>query len=221
MTVPTAAVRLETYNRFARHNRHIAALRWIVPALGLVALSVPVVQLFGSMAADMLPVEGVRLENDTLVIEGPRFAGRTAAGSNYVMDAQSAESRVGDLDTADLYGLTVDITGGGDYAARVEFDEAVWTMSTQHLVSNETVTVADSTGAQGTLAGVEVDWPNQMIESDGPVRFTFGSGAQLVADTMVYDMDAARWRFSRVDLDMVPQADAGEPRDPFAPESST
>ncbi len=58
-----------------------------------------------------------------------------------------------------------------------------------------------------------------MITSEGPVRFTFESGAQLDADTMVYQMEAARWRFSGVDLDMVPQADAGESRDPFAPES--
>lgn len=219
MTVPTAAVRLETYNRFARHNRRIAALRWVVPVAGLVALSLPLIQLFGSMAADMLPVEGVRLENDTLVIEGPRFEGRTATGSNYVMEAESAQSRVGDLDTADLYGLTVDITGRAGYEARVAFEKAVWTMSTQFLTSNETVAVADSTGAQGTLAGVEVDWPNQVIESDGPVRFTFESGAQLVADTMIYDMDGARWQFSGVDLDMMPEPDAGQERDPFAPES--
>lgn len=219
MTVPTAAVRLETYNRFARHNRAIAALRWVVPIVGIVVLSVPLVQLFTSRVADMLPVEGVRLESDTLVIEGPRFEGRTAAGSNYKMVAQRAESRVGDLDTADLYGLTVDINGDGGYTARIGFSKAQWTMSTQFLVSNETVTVADSTGARGTLAGVEVDWPAQRIKSDGPVRFTFDSGAKLVADTMVYDMDGGRWQFSGVDLDMMPAADAGEARDPLAPES--
>lgn len=219
MTVPTAAVRLETYNRFARHNRRIAALRWIVPVAGLVLLSLPALQLAASMVADALPIEGVRLESDTLVIASPRFEGRTAAGANYVMEAARAESRVGDLDTADLYGLTIDIAGQGGYAAQVEFSVAEWTMSTQHLVSNETVEVADSTGARGTLAGVEVDWPAQMIESDGPVRFTFEGGTQLVADTMVYDMDGVLWRFSGVDLDMVPRADAGASRDPFAPEN--
>lgn len=218
MTVPTAAARLETYNRFARHNRRIAVLRWAVPVAGAILLSVPVLQLAASMVADALPIAGVRLENDTLVIAGPRFEGRTGVGSHYTMEAERAESRIGDLDVTDLYDLGIDITGEAGYAARVEFSSAEWTMSTQYLVSNETVTVADSTGARGTLAGVEIDWPGQIIESDGPVRFTFESGAQLVADTMVYDMNAARWRFSRVDLDMVPQADAGEARDPFAPE---
>lgn len=219
MTAPNAAMRLQTYNRFARHNRRIAVLRWAVPALGVLALSVPVVQLAASMVADAIPVAGIWLENDTLVIDGPRFEGRTAAGSNYSMAAARAETRVGNLDTADLYDLVVDIAGEGGYRARVEFSSAEWTMSTEYLRSNEDVLVADSTGARGTLAGVEVDWPAQTIMSEGPVRFTFETGAQLIADTMIYDLEAARWRFSRVDLDMVPQADAGESRDPFAPES--
>lgn len=218
MTAPTAAMRLETYNRFIRHNRRIAALRWIVPVAGVIALSVPVFQLGAAMVADALPIQGIRLENDTLVIDGPRFEGRTATGSNYAMEAARAESRVGNLDTADLYDLTVDINDGGGYRARVDFSAAEWTMSTEYLISNEDVHVADSTGARGVLAGVEVDWPAQVIESDGPVHFTFESGAQLVAETMIYEIDAGRWQFSRVDLDMLPQADAGEDRDPFAPE---
>lgn len=219
MTVPTAAVRLETYNRFARHNRRIAVLRWAVPVLGVIILSVPVVQLAVSMMADVIPIEGVRLENDTLVVDGPRFEGRTATGSNYTMEAARAETPVGNLDTIDLYDLSVDIVDDSGYWAEVEFSSAEWTMSTEYLRSNEDVFVTDSTGARGTLAGVDVDWPAQTIMSEGPVRFTFESGAQLVSDTMIYDMNAARWRFSGVDLDMVPQADAGESRDPFAPEN--
>ncbi|WP_332713070.1 hypothetical protein [Pelagibacterium mangrovi] len=219
MNAPTAAIRLETYNRFARHNRRIAVLRWAVPVLGVLVLSVPVAQLAVSMMNDIIPIEGLRLENDTLVVDGPRFEGRTATGSNYTMEAARAETPVGNLDTIDLYELVVDIADEGDYSAQVLFSSAEWTMSTEYLRSNEDVFVTDSTGARGTLAGVDVDWPAQMITSEGPVRFTFESGAQLDADTMVYQMEAARWRFSGVDLDMVPQADAGESRDPFAPES--
>ena len=92
-------------------------------------------------------------------------------------------------------------------------------MSSEYLTSNEDVTVSDSTGAQGVLAGVEVDWPAQIITSDGPVRFAFDSGAHLYADTMEHDLDAARWQFSGVNLDMMPQPDAGEVRDPFAAET--
>lgn len=218
MSAPTAGMRLDTYNRFARHNRRIGVLRWAVPVIGVMVLSVPVLQLAASMVADSLPIEGLRLENDTLVIEGPRFEGRTATGSNYSMDAARAESRIGDLDTADLYGLTIAITDDAGYDATVRFSSAEWTMSTQYLRSNEDVAVADSTGASGILAGVEVDWPVQRITSEGPVRFSFDSGASLVARTMLYDMNAGLWQFTNVDLDMVPQPDAGETRDPFAAE---
>ncbi|HWJ86460.1 MAG TPA: hypothetical protein VNS12_00120 [Pelagibacterium sp.] len=218
MSAPAAGMRLDTYNRFARHNRRIGVLRWGVPVIGVMFLSVPVMQLAASMVADSLPIEGLRLENDTLVIEGPRFEGRTATGSNYSMDAARAESRIGDLDTADLYDLTIAITDDAGYDATVRFSSAEWTMSTQYLRSNEDVAVADSTGASGILAGVEVDWPVQRITSEGPVRFSFDSGASLVARTMAYDMNADLWQFTNVDLDMVPQPDAGETRDPFAAE---
>ena len=219
MIAPTASVRHETYLRFARHNRRIAALRWVVPIAGIVVLSMPALQLAASMVGDIIPIEGIRLENDTLVIDGPRFEGRTATGSNYTLEAARAESRVGNLDTADLYDLTVDIADDSGYSAHVEFASAEWTMSTEYLTSNEDVTVSDSTGAQGVLAGVEVDWPAQIITSDGPVRFSFDTGAQLYADTMEHDLDAARWQFSGVNLDMMPQPDAGAARDPFAAET--
>ncbi|SDG24424.1 hypothetical protein [Pelagibacterium luteolum] len=219
MTPPTASVRLETYKRFAGHNRRVAMLRWVVPVGGLLILAVPAIQLALSMAADAIPIEGIRLENDTLVIDGPTFEGRTATGTNYAMVSDRAETRVGDLDTVDLFGLRIDLAGNAGYEAEVEFTTATWTMSTEYLTSNEDVAVSDSTGARGILAGVEVDWPNQMITSDGPIRFNFDSGAQLVADTMVHDIDAARWQFTRVSLDMVPQDDSGAERDPFAVEA--
>lgn len=218
MIVPSASVRQDTYQRFLVHNRRIAALRWLVPAIGILMLSVPMLQIAASMVGDVLPIEGVRLENDTLVIEGPQFEGRTATGSNYILQAASAESRVGNLDTADLYDLDIDISDDTGYAAHIQFSSAEWTMSSEYLISNEDVTVSDSTGAQGVLAGVEVDWPAQMITSDGPVRFSFGIGTQLNAQTMVHDLEAARWEFSGVTLEMMPQPDAGASRDPFAAE---
>ncbi|WP_417578858.1 hypothetical protein [Pelagibacterium sp.] len=218
MIAPSASVRHDTYLRSIAHNRRIAVLRWLVPAVGLVALSFPLVQIAASMVGDIVPIDGIRLENDTLVIDGPRFEGRTATGSNYTLEAARAESRVGNLDTADLYDLVVDVSDDTGYRAHIEFASAAWTMSTEYLVSNEDVTVEDSTGARGVLAGVEVDWPAQTIASDGPVRFDFDSGAQLNADTMLHDLEAARWRFSGVSLEMTPQPDAGETRDPFAAE---
>jgi hypothetical protein len=219
MIAPSASVRHETYQRFVAHNRRIAALRWLVPVAGVLVLSFPAFQIAASMVGDIIPIEGIRLENDTLVIEGPRFEGRTATGSNYTLEAARAESRVGNLDTADLYDLSVDIADDDGYRAHIEFATAAWTMSTEYLTSNEDVTVSDSTGARGVLAGVEVDWPAQILTSDGPVRFAFDTGAQLYADTMEHDLEAARWQFTGVDLDMVPQPDAGEARDPFAAET--
>ncbi|WP_421951927.1 hypothetical protein [Pelagibacterium sp.] len=220
MIAPSASVRHETYRWSIAHNRRIAVLRWVVPVAGILVLSVPAFQIAASMVGDIVPIEGIRLENDTLVIDGPRFEGRTATGSNYALEAARAESRVGNLDTADLYELSVDIADDEGYRAHIEFASAEWTMSTQYLASNEDVTVSDSTGASGVLAGVEVDWPAQVLTSDGPVRFAFDTGAQLYADTMEHDLEAARWQFSGVTLDMVPQSDAGEARDPFAAETN-
>lgn len=216
MSPTTSAIRYDLYQRFSRRNKVIGVLRIAVPVLGALLLAIPVLQVAYSAISDVIPIEGIRLENDTLVIDAPRFEGRTATGTVYAMDAERAETRIGNLDIADLYGLTVDIEGDGGYEARAEFSSAQWTMSREILTSNEDVHVADSTGARGVLAGMEVDWPAQVITSDGPVRFSFDNGAELDAQTMVHDMEAAWWRFSNVSLDMVPQPDEGRERDPYA-----
>lgn len=218
MTYQGTDARHALYTRFARRNRVIDVLRVVVPIAGVLLALVPVAQVVIASIATSLPIQGIRLENDTLVIDAPRFEGRTATGTVYAMQAARAETRVGDLDIADLYDLEIALTDEGDYAARIGFSSAQWTMSTETLVSNEDVAIADSTGAEGILGGVHVDWPGQLITSEGPVHFTFASGADLVADTMVHDLDTARWHFSGVRLDMVPQADAGESRDPFTQE---
>lgn len=218
MSAASPGIRHDIHARLARHNRRIGVLRFAVPALALLLLSVPVIQVGVSMVADALPVAGIRLENDTLVIAAPRFEGRTATGTVYKMNAERAESRIGNLDIADLYGLRVDLAGGGGYRAEIEFSTAQWTMSAERLVSNEDVLVTDSTGAAGMLAGVEVDWPGQIITSDGPVRFTFSGGNRLDAATMRHDMGGAIWQFGGVRLQMIPAPDDGQERDPFAQE---
>ena len=219
MSQATPSTRFELYQRFARRNRLVDVLRIGVPMAGALVLAIPVVQIAISAVGDIIPIQGIRLENDTLVIDAPRFEGRTATGTVYAMVAERAESRIGNLDVADLYDLSIDIEGAGDYRASADFTSAQWTMSTEQLTSNEDVTVVDSTGAHGLLAGIEIDWPGQVITSDGPVRFDFDTGTTLLADTMRHDMDAALWQFSRVSLDMVPQADQGESRDPFVVEA--
>lgn len=218
MSAASPEIRRDLYARLARHNRRVGVLRIAVPVLALALLSVPIVQFAVSMVSDALPVAGVRLENDTLVIAAPRFEGRTATGTVYKMSAARAESRIGDLDTVDLYGLGVDLSGGGGYHAEIGFTTAQWTMSTERLVSNEDVFITDSTGADGVLAGVEVDWPGQIITSDGPVHFVFEGGNRLEAATMRHDMGAAIWQFGNVRLEMIPAQDDGQERDPFAEE---
>ncbi|WP_127145108.1 hypothetical protein [Pelagibacterium montanilacus] len=217
MSVAQPADRRALYGRFARHNRAIGILRLAVPLAGLAILIYPMVELAVSSLARSISIGGVRLEADTLVIDAPRFEGRTATGTVYSMTAERAESRVGDLDIADLYGLVIDIEGGENYLANASFPTAQWTMSAEHLVSNEDVTVTDSTGASGRLAGLSVDWPAQTIASDGPVIFDFDDGSRLDAETMVHDMGRAHWQFSAVRLTMTPVPDAGRERDPHAP----
>jgi lipopolysaccharide export system protein LptC len=209
-------VRHALYSRFGRRNRLIGLLRIAVPLAGALLLAVPMVQIALSFVGETVSVGGVRLQSDTLVIDSPRFQGTTADGGAYVMTADRAESRVGDLDIADLYGLDIDLVGQAGYRASARLTTAQWTMSSEHLTSNEDVFVTDSTGADGILAGADVDWPAQIITSEGPVLFTFETGSQLNAQTMDYDMGNAVWRFTRVSLDMIPAPDAGEARNPHA-----
>lgn len=206
----------QRYENFVRHNKIISILRWVVPVVGVVFLSIPVIEYNLRKIIDILPFEGIFLQNDTLVVDAPKFEGVTAAGAAYSMSAESAESYIGNLDVTALRGLVVDIVDGTDYTANVRFKTAQWTMSQELLVSNDDVFVTDSTGVKGVLAGVEVNWPKQIVASDGPVMFSFDNGTQINGRQMVYDLSAAKWTFTKVNVTMAPEADAGEERDPFA-----
>lgn len=216
MSAASPEIRHEIYARLARHNRRIGILRIGVPSLAIALLALPILQVSISMIAETMSIAGLRLDNDTLVIDAPRFDGRTATGTVYTMTAARTESRIGDLDTVDLFDLNIDLAGQAGYTAEIGFSTAQWTMSEERLVSNEDVFVSDSTGAEGVLAGADVDWPAQVITSDGPIVFIFGGGNRLDAATMVHDMSAAIWQFETVRLEMIPAPDDGKDRDPFA-----
>lgn len=213
MTAVMPDPRHALYRRFARRNRLVGVLRAVVPAAGLLLLAAPFGGMLVSAFAPGFSIEGLRLENDTLVIEAPRFEGTLPGGDAYYMTAKRAESRVGDLDTIDLYDLDLDLSGAAGYRANAVFSRAQWTLSTEQLYSNEDVVVSDSTGASGVLAGVEMDWPGQVITSGGPVRFDFAGGNRLRAQEMYYDINASHWRFTRVLLEMTPAEDSGAERD--------
>lgn len=218
MSAASPEIRHRLYKRLTRHNRVISVLRFAIPALAIGLLVLPATQIIVSMVSEVIPIAGIRLDNDTLVIDTPRFDGRTATGTVYRMTAARAESRIGDLDIADLYDMRVDLRDDGDYRALALFSAAQWTMSQERLISNEDVTITDSTGMQAVLGGVDIDWPGQIVTSQGPVAITFGDGNQLDAATMVHDMDAAIWQFGSVHVEMRPTADTDTARDPFAEE---
>lgn len=218
MSQTETSARIVTHAALDRHNRRIGILRWAVPALGIAIAALPLFEAVAGRVAEALPALGVWLQSDTLVVAGPRFEGRTAQGVAYVMIAERAETRAGDLDTVDLYGLSVDMADGPAYTAHAASDYAIWTMDGETLFSDRTVEVSDSTGANGVLEGVLIDWPARRITSEGPVDFTFANGTALNAGTMVHDIDAGLWHFTGVHLEMIPGADAGADRDPFETE---
>ncbi len=219
MSVADPGIRLAQYRKLTRHNRWIGFLRVAVPVLGVLVLFYPLFQFSFAMVVPSIEIDGVRLQSDTLVVDGPRFEGRTATGTVYRMVAARSESAVGNLDISDLYDLRIDLDDGADYRAQVAFSTAQWTMSVEYLTSNEDVFVSDTTGARGVLAGAQVDWPAQIISSDGPVRFSFDDETTLNAQAMVHDIAKAHWLFTGVSLDMMPAPDAGQDRDPHVLEN--
>lgn len=208
----TPSSREALYRRFLRHNRRIGLLRIAVPALAIMLLLVPLSRFALTTLAESFAGAGIRLESDTLVLDAPRFEGTTAAGDVYVMVAERAESAVGNLDLVELWDLTLDLTGDAGYSAHAFLTRATWTMSAERLVSNEDVQVSDSTGARGLLAGVDVDWPAQILTSEGPVRFDFDNGNSLTSQQMRYDIQDSHWWFTSVRLQMVPAPDQGADR---------
>lgn len=195
----TAEQRLKTYRRLVRHNRLVAALRFGVPAIGIIVFIGIAAQLYLASIGAEFSIGRITLDRDRINVEAPDYAGVTGDGSTYRVTAAKASASLTALDVIDLIGARAVLNRADGRVMTAEAAEGELRTGVQQVYVAGTTHVADSNGMTGTIEKLFVEWPTQTIDATGPVHLDFANGMSIDAAGMHYSEDG-QWTFLRATL---------------------
>ncbi len=190
--------RARLYIRLGRRNAIVGMLRYAVPGAGIALAGFLIFQIALSNLAESLGVEGVRLEQDQLVLDTPSYSGIMPDGTNYEIVAQSARAGLASSDVIELEAATINTVQPDGYRMTANADLAVLNLGVQRVTIEGLLVTRDSKGVNGRLNNSVIDWPAQLLTARGNVRFDFEDGAAIEAQSLVYDAREQVWDFRGV-----------------------
>jgi hypothetical protein len=195
------------FARVVRRRRVVKLLRWTVPAVGSIifaALTIPL------LIAGLLPnaqFEGIRLEDDKLVVDQPRATGTLSDGGTYEMTAKSAKTKIINQDTIDLADMRaqMNFVDGEDLVATSAI--GTYSLISSILTLTSQIDLVSSQGDTGEIGNGVADLDGQVFNGDDGVLFQFANGSTLEAINMHYDGAKQYWKFERASLTIPPQSE--------------
>ncbi|MCB9992714.1 MAG: hypothetical protein H6873_03540 [Hyphomicrobiaceae bacterium] len=217
----SAAARGRLYARLLWRNRVVGVLRWAVPLAGIVVAGFLIVSIILANIAKEYGIQGLRIEDDKIVIDTPEYSGVMGDGTTYNVVAEAARIQVNNTDVIDLETATIKTLDKKDYALTAKSDFAVLDLKAQTVNVPELMRTEDSDGVLGWLNNSFIDWKKQTLTSTGDVKFEFPDGGDINAKALDYDADADIWDFKeaiyrtptdvKTDATDAAPADANEP----------
>ena len=98
-----ATQRLAIYRGLQARNRVVSILRIGIPALGIVALSALMLQIYVSSRTSRFGIGQIAVSSESITVETPEYSGLLDDGTAYRVSATSAQAAV---DATDRIGLT-------------------------------------------------------------------------------------------------------------------
>lgn len=188
-----------------RRQRIVKWLRWTIPILGGVIFAALMVPLLIDNLLPSTPFEGIRLEQDKLVVDGPRATGVLSDGGTYEMTAKSATTKIINQDVIDLLEMqaTMNFVDGENLIATSETGTFSLVQSILTLTSQ--INLLSSKGDSGVIGNGVADLDAKIFDGDNGVAFDFANGSTLRAANMHYDGSLNYWKFERASLTLAPQ----------------
>jgi len=159
--------------RARRHSRRVRRLRVIVPASGAVLLAV---LLAAAALPKLLPLSGLSITADGLVMNSPRLSGHLGEGRRYEVVARRAVQSLIDPSRLSLEGLGADLDMGGGERVTIRGANAAYDTDTEILALSEGVEIASTDGNEMRLSGATVFLREGRVEGDGGIEITSPRG---------------------------------------------
>src|SRR5665213_2210803 len=148
-------------------NRIVSALRIIVPAAGVAAFLVLVVQIYAASALRQYGVSGIRIDRGALVVDTPDYAGVSKDGARYEARAREARSPLGTPSQIVMHDAAFDFTPVHGSAIHLTAPEATADTERQTLTVPGLATLHGDDGIHGTLTDLVADLQSGMTTGGG------------------------------------------------------
>lgn len=195
--MPALAGGRQSYQRLARRNRMIGALRFLVPLVGALVLGSLMAQIYLASLTGRFGIDEITVTPEAISIEAPEYIGTLADGSSYRVWAETALATTERSDLIDLTDALLIINRIDGVQLTVEARSAQLDTTNQLTIVPGLAEVADSTGTTGTLRNSIFDWHSQILTTRGPVAVDYADGTQVRAQGLVYDAAEIVWTFER------------------------
>jgi hypothetical protein len=206
-----AAQRLAIYRRLEARNRIVAILRLGVPALGVVALSALILQIYVSSRATRFGISQVTVSPESVTVDTPEYSGLLDDGTSYRVSATSAQAAVDATDRIHLSDAALTMVKPDGVTTLVETPAAVLDTSGQIVEIAGDARVSNSLGTSGILRNSLFDYDAQLLTGLGPVSIDYEDGTELAAEGVTYDAATLIWTFTRATVTLPETPGANQP----------
>lgn len=205
-----AAQRLAVYRRLEARNRIVAVLRIGVPALGVIALSLLMLQIYISSTASRFGISQIVVSPESVTVETPQYSGLLDDGTAYRVSASSAQAAIDATDRIGLSQAALTMVKPDGVTIEVEASDAVLDTASQVVEIAGMAEVADSLGTAGILFDSIFDYEAQHLTGRGPVTVDYADGTQIEAEGLTYDAATMVWTFNRATVTLPDTPGANE-----------
>jgi hypothetical protein len=204
-----AAQRRAIYEGLRARNRIVAILRVGVPALGVVALSLLLLQIFVSSSAGRFGISQIVVSPDSVTVQTPEYSGVLDDGTAYRVSATAARAAVDATDRIGLSDAALTMNRPDGVTMAVAAPAAVLDTTRQVVEIPGIAEVSNSLGTTGILRDTLFDYEAQYLTGRGPVTLDYADGTHLEAEGLTHDATTLVWTFTRatVTLPSTPGAD--------------
>lgn len=192
-----AAQRLAIYRGLEARNRIVAVLRIGVPALGIVALTLLVLQIYVSSQASRFGISQITVSPESILVEAPEYSGILDNGTAYRVSATSAQAATNATHRIGLNEALLNMVRSDGVTIEVAAAAAVLDTAEEVVEIAGIAEVVNSLGTSGTLHDTVFDYQAQYLTGRGPVTVDYADGTHIDAEGLTYDSSTLVWTFTR------------------------
>lgn len=173
----TATRGATAYRTAHRHSRLVAALRWLLPLIVVVAAGAFATTLYvESRPAQTAALPKVDMQSNSLVMDAPRVSGFSNAKRSYEVSAQKATQNLQNpkIVTLDRIEAAVGLDGAGK--AMVRAATGVYDSEAETLSLKDGIRMESSAGYEADLSEAQVNLRTQSVQSSKPVEIRTNDG---------------------------------------------